>query len=276
MIPRDNESWRRAMGEAVALPPDDPMRVEMQGEVARLGAWAEKEWLALLEEGERWRIELRRLDVPEGLEERLLRIPEERLRGRLPVLSLRAWALVAAAVVLVGLGVWLAIPREVAPPPDPLQTLAMLAMNDHLDTHTLDVKAEDAATLREGLKHKIPFEIRVPDLGGALRLEGGRRCTLGSHAVCFTTWRDASGRFTLLQLRVEDFGLPAVLPLLARVFERKSLFRKERGPVQIAAAQAAARLPRDVGHGLLTMLSVDADPGVAGVARDALARHAGE
>jgi serine/threonine protein kinase len=69
-------------------------------------------------------------------------------------------------------------------------------------------------------------------------------------------------------------GVPAVLPLLARVFERKSLFRKERGPVQVAAAEAVARLPREVSHAMLTMLSVDSDHAIARVAGEALRKPA--
>jgi hypothetical protein len=44
-----------------------------------------------------------------------------------------------------------------------------------------------------------------------LRLAGGRRCTLGSHPVAFTSWGGPRGRVTLLKLRRADFDLPANL-----------------------------------------------------------------
>ncbi|MCC7140033.1 MAG: hypothetical protein IT460_16555 [Planctomycetes bacterium] len=199
------------MGEAASLPPDHPQRVEMQAEVSRLGAWAEAEWLALLEEGERWRLELVRVEVPEGLEDRLLSIPAEvRVPTFSRLLGLRRgiWAAVAAAL-LVAVGAWLALGQGGSEPSTrPLDTLAMLAMNDHLDTHSLDVTSGDPKEVEAGLYERIPFEIRWPDFRGAIRLEGGRRCTLGSHPVCFTTWRKDGVRFTLLQIRRRDFGLP--------------------------------------------------------------------
>src|SRR5262245_27821721 len=198
------------MGEAASLPPEHPQRIEMQGEVSRLGAWAESEWLSLLEEGERWRLELGRVDVPEGLEDRLLRIPAE---SRGPALSLlgvrpRTWLAVAAAL-LVGIGVWLALGRGgPEPTPRPLDTLAMLAVNDHFHTHSLDVTSSDPKEVESGLRAKIPFEIRWPEFDSPIRLEGGRRCTLGTHPVCFSTWRQGGVRFTLLQVRRRDFDLP--------------------------------------------------------------------
>lgn len=197
------------MGEAASLPPDDPQRIEMHAEVAKLGAWAEAEWLALLEEGERWRLELSRVTVPEGLEDRLLRIPAEAPRGalhRLRALPPVAWVGIAAAALL-AIGAWLFLGGS-EPRSDPLNTLAILAMNDHLDTHALDVTASDPRDVEAGLRARIPFEIRFPKLGGELRIEGGRRCTLGSHPVCFTTWRKDAARLTLLQIRRADFGLP--------------------------------------------------------------------
>lgn len=206
------------MGEAASLPPDDPKRQEMQAEVSRLGPWAEAEWLALLEEGERWRLELSRVDVPEGLEERLLRIPSEAhahpfagivRSGRM------AWIGLAAAVLL-AVGAWSLFGKDGPEPrPLPLDSLALLAMNDHLDSHTLDVASADPKAVESGLHDRIPFPIRWPDLGSEIKLEGGRRCTLGSHPVCFTTWRKDGVRFTLLQIRRTDFALPKDLAPVA-------------------------------------------------------------
>lgn len=218
MIPRDHEPWRRAMGEAASLPPDDPQRQEMQSEVSRLGAWAEAEWLALLEEGERWRLELSRVQVPEGLEDRLLRIPaDSRARSLSRVLrgSRFAWIGIAAAV-LVAVSAWFLVGRGgPEAKPGPLDSLAALAVNDHLESHALEVASANPKEVEAGLHDRIPFEIRWPDLGSGLELQGGRRCTLGSHPVCFSTWRKDGVRFTLLQIRRSDFNLPKDLAPVA-------------------------------------------------------------
>lgn len=209
MIPRDHDAWRREMGEVSSLPADDPQRLEMQAEVSRLGAWAEAEWLALLQEGERWRLELARVDVPEGIEERLLRIPLDTRSARLSLLARvprAAWISVAAAV-LIAVGAFLLFAKP-SPGADPLERIAALAVHDHRETHDLDVTAEDPAAVASGLRERIPFAVQFPDFGGAIRLAGGRRCTIDAHPVCFTTWRGGGARFTLLQFRRADFGLP--------------------------------------------------------------------
>jgi len=217
MMPPDQVAWRRAMGEAAALPADDSQRLRMQAEIAGLGPWAEAEWLALLEEGERWRLELGRVTQPDGLEDRLLRIAEGPRGIGLPrILGTRRLAWMAAAALLVAVSAWFALGGARAPEdgrhPANLQAIALLAMNDHLDTHTLEVKGEVPGEVASGLRDRIPFEIEFPEFEGGLRLEGGRRCTLGSHPVCFSTWRKGDVRFTLIQLRLADFDLPPGLP----------------------------------------------------------------
>lgn len=212
MIPRDHEAWHRAMGEAAALPADDPQRIAMQAEVSRLGPWAEAAWLALQQEGERWRLELARVEVPAGLEDRLLRIPTDAPATPLSRLlhpSLLARVSLAAGLVL-AVGAWFLFAGRPTTP-DPIEAVALMARNDHLETHDLDVRGTEAAAVATGLHDRIPFDIHFPALGESLRIEGGRRCTLGSHPVCFTTWRRDGARLTLLQLRRTDFGLPANL-----------------------------------------------------------------
>lgn len=68
------------MGEAACLPPEDPLRQQVEAEIARQGEWAEIEWLELLAQDERFRIGLRRVEVPEKLEQTLLTIPESGLQ----------------------------------------------------------------------------------------------------------------------------------------------------------------------------------------------------
>ena len=203
------EAWRRDMGEASILPPDDPRRAEMQTEVARLGPWAEREWLALLAEGERWRLELGRVDVPDSLEDRLLRIPDECAARHARRSRVLRRVVGVAAAFLVAVAAWAVLAPRTGT--DALQSLATLALNDHLDAHPVEVATADPAALAEGLRERVPFAVRLPRMPDDLRLAGGRRCTLGSHAVAFTSWGGARGRVTLLQLRRVEFDLPADL-----------------------------------------------------------------
>ncbi|MDA1195299.1 MAG: hypothetical protein O2894_08945, partial [Planctomycetota bacterium] len=120
----------------------------------------------------------------------------------------RITTLAVALVLVVGVAWgWWAAHGEA--PSDPVASVALLALNDHLDTHDQKVYASDPEALRAALQPHIGFPVRVPELGAALRPVGGRPCTLGSHPVAFSAWRAPAGRVTLIQMRRADFGLPA-------------------------------------------------------------------
>lgn len=211
MNPADAAPWRRSLEEASCLPPGEPERRAVEAEITARGPLAEREWMLLLDEAERLRLALRRVQVPADLVERLSSIPREarspgawlRGRGRL-VLA----AVAVAAALLLAFHGWRTSSPARPHTPDPLASLALLALNDHLDTHRLEVLASDPEAVAAALAGAIPFPIRLPRLEAPARLEGGRRCTLGSHPVCFTTWRLGEARITLLQLRRRDFDLP--------------------------------------------------------------------
>jgi serine/threonine protein kinase len=67
-----------------------------------------------------------------------------------------------------------------------------------------------------------------------------------------------------------DLGSDAAVPVLTRVFERKRLFRKERGLLQEAAAAALARLPQEASRGALQMLVADRNRKIARIATAAI------
>lgn len=62
------------------------------------------------------------------------------------------------------------------------------------------------------------------------------------------------------------------VPLLLAVFGRTRLMRKERGPVQQAAARALAQLPPELAGDALKRVAADKDATVAGIAKQALER----
>src|SRR6266542_435282 len=71
------EQLRRRMGEVAALPHDDPARQELVQHISQIDGAAEQEWLALVAEDERLRIDLARVTPPADLEARLLAIPQQ-------------------------------------------------------------------------------------------------------------------------------------------------------------------------------------------------------
>lgn len=228
------EEWLQELSEASVLPPEDATRRRIEAQVAERGGWAQSYWLALLSEGESWRRALPEIEPPAELAGRLRMIPAQHPLASV-VRRRMAWGAAAAAVLVVGLA-WALMGRETGPgfPGQDLRDdagghfgddsgltvevaqVALLALNDHLDTHEQDVLSDDPVALARDLQPQIPFPVRLPDLGGVIRPVGGRRCTLGSHPVAFTAWRGApsdrqaeGGRLTLIQLRRADFGLPA-------------------------------------------------------------------
>ncbi len=58
--------------------------------------------------------------------------------------------------------------------------------------------------------------------------------------------------------------------MLSRVFERKRMFRKERGPLQEAAAAALARLPSKASRDTLRLLLGDRNERIAHIATAAI------
>ncbi len=67
-----------------------------------------------------------------------------------------------------------------------------------------------------------------------------------------------------------DLGSARAAQVLSRVFERKRLFRKERGPLQEAAATALARLPLEVSQDTLRLLVTDRNRQIAHIATTAM------
>ncbi len=200
------------MGEAAALPPEDPIRREVEARIAASGGWAEEEWLDLLEFDDRVRIELLRIHLPEGLEQNLLNIPD----GIMPTKSRRIrlpWQACAAALLIFAASavlVWLVGGRGDARMKS-LEILAILALKDHVGDAHLAFETDNGEALERFLTGAVPFEVQVPDLGPLVKLKGGRRCVLGLHPVVYSLWEGPGGRLTLYQFQTEKFDLPAPL-----------------------------------------------------------------
>lgn len=104
---------RRRMSEAALLPPEHPLRQAVVEHVAATDGSLEQEWLELVQEDERLRVELARVKPPPpGLHQRLMEIPLQ-ARPSSPAGRFR-WAIaamIAAAALALAVLVLLALVR---------------------------------------------------------------------------------------------------------------------------------------------------------------------
>jgi hypothetical protein len=206
----DKEKLRRMMGEAAALPPDDPERRAVEAGIAREGEWAEKEWLDLLRFDEHARIELRRVPPPAGLEDRLLSLPGEHALQRRPILR---WAVTAAAAALVLICVGIAYffvnggntGRRV-------REIGIAAIANHAVHEPLTIETHDRSALLASLGPQVHFRAMLPKLSEGFKLMGGRKCSLDDRPVIYTRWERDGYEYSLCLFCPKDFGLPNEFP----------------------------------------------------------------
>jgi hypothetical protein len=201
---------RNRMLEASFLEPGDPRRKEVEQSIAREGGWAEEEWVKLLEENRRLSLEVARVELPAALEKSLLAIAtasgaaaaiEKMLGGR----AFLRVAAVAVLTVAVGWAANLYLWR--AGPVHEIETVAALALSNHVTNQDVTVITLDPQYLEKHLRAAVPFKIVMPAVNN-LSLIGGRSESLGTHPVVHTRWARGDGRCSLYQFRSSDFNLP--------------------------------------------------------------------
>ncbi len=209
MSTEDQEQLQREMAEAAALPVADPRRQEVMRRVQEVGAWAEDEWVALLDVDERLRVELPRVPTPAGMEERLLAIPKELSLPRRGLRRRRMFAAAALVLVCGGLLTLLLRDRDQS---QQIREIGLIAISDHMSEQHLTIETSDAPTLIAALKPQVHFDIKLPQLGQGFRLLGGRRCTFDRNAVGYTRWERGGHEYSLYQFCPKDFDLPSDFP----------------------------------------------------------------
>ncbi|HEV2294852.1 MAG TPA: hypothetical protein VGR35_13450 [Tepidisphaeraceae bacterium] len=108
MNSQEHEDVRTRMPEAALLPPSHPLRQAIVEHIAATDGPLEREWLDLVQEDERLRVELARMKPPSpDLHRRLMEIPVQSQPDSLITRS--RWWIIAAVILIVVLIVLLAV-----------------------------------------------------------------------------------------------------------------------------------------------------------------------
>ena len=198
----------RRMEEVATLPADDPLRQQVVEQIAEQAPELEDNWLELLREDEQLRLELRRVDIPAGLAETLMTIPESdhvsRSHRRLVLWSVSS---LAAAVVIISV-IWSVAMLGSVDVDQARQALATLAAKRHMDQPTLTVPTADAKLIETTFQNHLPYEVRMPQLDASFQLVGGAASTLDGQPVVYSRWTRGDQVYSLYQFCAADFSLP--------------------------------------------------------------------
>lgn len=207
MTPERMEELRRRMAEVSLLPHEHPERQALVREISGVDGPLEQEWLDLLREDERMRLELARVNPPPWLEERLLAIPGQH-HPRAKTWLFR-WMGAMAAVLVVGLGVWWAVAAaRTHEQSAALEDFALLAIAADDGRPALSVTTSDWQALHVALEGEVPYPLQRPaKLSPGLRLIGGKAMTLAGHKVVYTRCQADGKTYSLYQFCAPDFGL---------------------------------------------------------------------
>lgn len=205
---------RRRMGEAAALPHDDPQRLDVVREIGRSRGPLEREWLELVREDERLRLELARVEPPAHLQQRLLAISREARSGQRWFRRASRWLYAAAAaLVLAGFMTWGTLAYQSrARVARSLDQVATLTMACHESEPQLSIVTSDWQDIWSATHTAVHYPVDRPMLDPAFQLMGGKVMTLGGSKMIYTRWQKDGRVYSLHQLCGKEFGLPLGIP----------------------------------------------------------------
>jgi hypothetical protein len=207
------------LNELVNSPPGDPARKELEELLSKMDPAEQEIWLGMVKESDRLHAELISVDVPAGLDGRLLRIadaPAKKARWWRPgVLGPIGWKQAAALLMVIGVLTYLWWPsgEPVNVRPKPLDSeLALKISNWALQNQmqaSLDVRSADPETVKAALKAKnLPFPVSMLEPVGKLELTGGGVCRFGTAPAAYTQWKSGDEVYTLYQFDGSELGVP--------------------------------------------------------------------
>ncbi|MCI0434597.1 MAG: hypothetical protein L0271_13300 [Gemmatimonadetes bacterium] len=204
-----HDDERRALEEAALLPEADPRRREVVRTLDAVTDKQREEWCVSLAENEDLRLRLRGVEVPSGLLARVRSVRDGIVPARRRRATPLAGFLVAAAVLLVAVSVFVVRSRGKGSADLLIHELATLAAMDHAARPELTIKTDDPDTLEAALRGDAPFGLNIASPEPGAVLVGGRVCSFGDRPLVYTCWVDAGDDVALYQVRRSEFGLGA-------------------------------------------------------------------
>jgi hypothetical protein len=203
--------------ELAALPPGDPRRREFEANLSMASPAERLYWSSVLRETDRLYSEMQHVQVPSGLQDRLLQIaaPQNQPIWKRWMNFPFDWrflvgGLVTAAIVA-GACFWFAEPSHPVALADSFaEQIANQAVHEHEQPPPLQVTGSDLKTVEAALNHgQVPFPVVVLQPAGKLDLQGGGACDMDGTPAVYTRWTSNGQLETLYQFDGRKIGIPA-------------------------------------------------------------------
>lgn len=202
-----DESLHERMARAAALGPDHPLRHAITVEIAQADEPTQRDWLDLLRDDERLRLNLHRVEIPASLATALDGIPDQApVAGRIGRSFRRHAPLALAAMVLLALGLTVALSLPGRMFDRTTQRIARAAMTTHAAQPVLTVRTDDPDQLIARLADHMHIALRMPNMEG-FALVGGAVSQIDGKHVLLSRWTRDGRSYSLYQFCSKDFGL---------------------------------------------------------------------
>lgn len=212
------DELQRRMHECAALDASDPMRRDLLREIVAAGHEACEQWIEIVADDERARLELLDVEPSSSLRRRLLELPDTAPEVDAPAvvgsIRQRPWMrplMSMAAAVLIGVTVWLALgPLSPTASAAKLQAFGGAAVEHHLMDMPMIIQTGDVGQLDERLRGTVDFAYHLPDLTkDGYTLVGARPCHLKGKDIIQSQWTRDGKLYSVYVVCPPDFGLPA-------------------------------------------------------------------
>ncbi len=195
------------MEHAAALPPEHPVRYALTVELARADAETQRQWLDLLRDDERLRLNMHRVDAPASLSNALEEIPDQApTAGRIGWSILRRASLALAAAVLLAVGLTITVNVPDWTFDHTTRRIAAAAMTTHTVRPQLTVQTASSEQLVERFNEHLHFKPRLPAMEG-FTLVGGAISQIEGRPVLLSRWTRDGRSYSLYQFCNKDFDL---------------------------------------------------------------------
>jgi hypothetical protein len=207
--PQSQRLW-----ELVCLPPQDPRRAAVLAEIEAMDREERDYWLNMLRESDEFHLQIRAVQMPAGLEARLLNLPDAPIPLRLPPRTLlkNVWfqRLAAAAAILIILAVYLYWPASTRPAQLLDDQIAVLIARQAAENNPpLNITSNNADQVKTALSaQRLPFPVMILQPKTPLDLRGGGVCDFHGTPAVFTRWQGDGRTYTLYQFNGKPLGVP--------------------------------------------------------------------